>query len=108
MAQLFVGRLTIWFVPFDFENAMAMSLMPGAAYTATLLTMMALLSMQMTSIFGLSILNVGYFIGLFLVRMDLFLREKYKYDQAAILKDPVEYLGRVACAVAVILILLVN
>jgi hypothetical protein len=107
-AQLFVGSFTNWFVPFDFESAMSMSLMPGAAFTATLLTMMALLSMQMTSIFGLSILNVAYFIGLFLVRTDLFFREKYKYDQRAILEHPVDYLGRVVCAVAVILILLVD
>jgi hypothetical protein len=64
--------------------------------------------MLMTGIFALSILNIAYFVGLFFVRVDLFLREKYAYDQTAILDDPVGYLGRVACCVAVVTVLLVN
>jgi hypothetical protein len=69
---------------------------------------MALLPMLMTSIFALTILNIAYFFGLVFVRADLFLREKYGYDQKNILEEPVEYLGRVACCAAVVVVLAIN
>ena len=98
------GSLKFLFEPFDFDRAIGITFMHGAQYTVILLSTLAILPMLMTSIFALSILNIAYFVGLFFVRVDLFLREKYAYDQTAILDDPVGYLGRVACCVAVVTI----
>jgi hypothetical protein len=94
--------------PFNPEALVA--LIPLGSFEDVFIIMgyVVLLPMLMSSIFVLTILNVAFFLGLLFVRTDLFLREKYGYDQKKILEEPVEYLGRVACCMAVILVLTIN
>jgi hypothetical protein len=94
--------------PFSMDDVAGFVIFQGINYAVTLLSYLALLPMLMLSIFALTTLNVAFFLGLLVVRIDLLLRVKYGYDQKKILEEPVEYLGRVASCVAFIVVLVIN
>jgi hypothetical protein len=75
----------------------------GATEAIIRLTSSAILLMIMSSMFVLSVLALSYVVGLIFVRVELVFREKYGFSQEKILEEPVEYLARVSCCVALLL-----
>jgi hypothetical protein len=105
---LFSESMTLPFTRFAFPEMAQFGALYGVNFAREVLSSIALLSMLLTSIAFISLLNVSYFLGLFIVRVELFVRKIYGYDQAELLKSPVEYLGRVACVVAAIIVILLS
>jgi len=102
--SVMVASVTMPYTQFGFDEVMQVGLMNGVNYAREVLSSVAFLAMLLTSVGMLSLLNLSYFLGLLVVRVEIFMREKYGYDQTEILKSPVEYLGRVVCVVATIIV----
>jgi hypothetical protein len=84
--------------------ALLRGIIPATAYGAKL----ALLAMMSLSIMAVAIFNLAYICGLAFIKIELFVREKYRYDQSKIMESPIEYLGRVASALAALIVIALN
>jgi hypothetical protein len=110
LARLVFGSIQFLISSFTdtFDGLMGVAMIHGALPVTVLYASLVIYPMLTTSIFALTILNVAYVLGLILIRVDFLVREKYGFDQEVMLKEPVEYLGRVACCMAALLVIFVN
>jgi hypothetical protein len=84
--------------------AVLRGVIPATVYGAKL----ALLAMMSSCIMAVAIFNLAYMCGLAFIKIELFVRDKYGYDQSKIVESPIEYLGRVASVLAAIIVIVLN